>query len=308
MNSGQKICISVSIGLVALIIILLASMLRVTTVGTARYGLLVNTRYTQSVTEEPLAEGRYTTGSWHSMITYPADAINIERTVVCLTKNGVPVSVTASARMLIDPETLRETFFRYGQEDRYVEFIPVYVDRSIRGACSIFNATENFSGVRGALDAEFGARISDAVARNRLGVSVSVTQLLDVTLDSNFKAAVDRRLDAEARVDVEASKREALLAESRGKLRIAEQESATTLIQAQSEADAVMIQANSTALGIRKSFEALASEFRLAVRKFGPTHAKFWPYLVTRVQALRDSVGASTILVGDGQGTSTIMV
>ena len=308
MKKGQKICIGVSASVFMLMVILLASMLRITNVGTARYGLLVNTRYTQSVSKEPMTEGIYTTGSWQTMITYPADAINIERTVTCLAKNGVPVSVTASARMLIDPETLRDTFFRYGREDRYTGFIPVYVDRAIRGACSVFNATEHFSSIRGALDAEFGSRISDAVVRNNLGVSVSVTQLLDVTLDTSFKNAVDRRLDAEARVDVEASKREALLAESRGMLRIAEQESATTLIKAQSEADAVMIQANGTALGIRKSFEALASEFRLAVRKFGPTHAKFWPYLATRVQALRDSVGASTVMVGDGQGTSTIMV
>jgi regulator of protease activity HflC (stomatin/prohibitin superfamily) len=165
-----------------------------------------------------------------------------------ITKDNVEVILETTVFFRVTDAASSE--YRIRNEELAIETAATSIVRSAAGKLDL----DNLQSSRESMNLEIANNLRDAA--EVWGIEITRTEITDVKVDEQTKAAQRKQLNAER-------ERRAAVAEAEGRKRSVELDADAQLYQAKKEAEAVKVQADADAYSIRVKAEANAEQTRL---------------------------------------------
>ena len=171
-----------------------------------------------------------------------------EFSISVITKDNVEVILETTVFFRVTDAASSE--YRIRNEELAIETAATSIVRSAAGKLDL----DNLQSSRESMNLEIANNLRDAA--EVWGIEITRTEITDVKVDEQTKAAQRKQLNAER-------ERRAAVAEAEGRKRSVELDADAQLYQAKKEAEAVKVQADADAYSIRVKAEANAEQTRL---------------------------------------------
>jgi len=198
-----------------------------------------------------------------------------ERTISCLTSDGLPVEIEATIQYQLREGDLPQLLRDFGYP-HWSDAIIATAGAAVRLACGNSTAEQMYNNRQGVQTA-----ILDQVqsALQPLYADVSFVELNDVTLPPEYSAAVGEKEASKADVDVAMNQRTQALITSQTQLLTAMEDAKISIIQAQAKADGIVAAAQADAAAIENDLNVKALIYKEVMDSFGFTPDELLNYI-----------------------------
>lgn len=253
------------IGILLLVILLPLSIFDV---SHDEYGLRYND-LTKKLDHEVYEEGKYVFTPDTEVFIYNKIVKTKEfRDLVCLTKDGVEVTLNVDVEYQLIKNELISVFWEFGYEKNLQKLIKDVVLDSVRDVCGQYNYTD-FPNNRDGVESDMEETLKVDIVTVNSHSEIQAVRLVNYNFPDSLKDAIDDKQLALQDKETANNEREVKVADAKAKLTIAEINAQTTINVAEGKASEILLEAEESATAIEETWNKRKETYSTLMDEMG---------------------------------------